>query len=444
MCAAIVWNSQLISRYAQGAMGCGNYPHVSQFHRGIAALDLLRALRASRRAGHGLALAVQLPMAHGNGADFQAESNGDISVYLDHLEREVDMLSCHLCAEQRIEQFHLSGGTPNAAGLTRLMRHLHKRFNFRAQPVGDYSVEIELPHADWTTMGLLRELGFNHVSIGVPDINPLTGEALQDFQSPQQTRSLIDAARALHFRSVNIDLGYGRAWQTVSSFTAKTAAIIELQPSRVLLFDYAHPPQRYRGLKRFVDTGFAAQNDKLAMHRHALEQLLGAGYCYIGLGQFALADDDLTIAQEDARLQHNWLGYSRQAHCDHLGLGVGAISQIGDLYLQNIADVQRYQTQLEMGQLAIFHGLRCSTDEQLCRALIEALLCDYQVDLRAIEARFTLVFRDYFAPVWPLLEQMACDGLLVLSRETLRVLPAGRLRVTAICKVLEHNSVLRG
>ncbi|MDO8696911.1 MAG: coproporphyrinogen III oxidase, partial [Pseudomonas sp.] len=180
-------------------------------------------------------------------------------------------------------------------------------------------------------------------------------------------------------------------------------------------------------------------HDKLAMHRHAVEQLLGAGYSYIGLGQFALADDELASAQEDARLQHNWQGYSRQAHCDQLGLGVAAISQIGDRYLQNIGDLQRYQEQLTMGQLAVFHGLRCSPDEQLRRVVIETLLCDFYLDLRGIEARFGLLFRDHFAPVWPQLEQMASDGLIELSATRLSVPPAGRLLVGAVCKLLEHG-----
>ncbi|MDO9320747.1 MAG: coproporphyrinogen III oxidase, partial [Pseudomonas sp.] len=105
----------------------------------------------------------------------------------------------------------------------------------------------------------------------------------------------------------------------------------------------------------------------------------------------------------------------------------------------NIGDVQRYQAQLAMGQLAVFHGLRCSPDEQLRRTVIETLLCDYQLDLRAIEARFGLLFRDYFAPVWPQLEQMVGDGLIELSTTSLSVPPAGRLLVGAVCKLLEQN-----
>jgi oxygen-independent coproporphyrinogen-3 oxidase len=260
-----------------------------------------------------------------------------------------------------------------------------------------------------------------------------------DFRDPRKTRWLIEAARALQFASVNIDLGYGRAWQSLASFSNKVAAILELQPNRILLFDYAQPPQRYRSAKRFSDRGFATVTDKLAMYRHAVEQLSAAGYCYIGLGQFVLEDDPLVGAREDGILRHDRLGYSCQPDADLLGLGMGAVSQIGSLQLQNRRDAASYQAQLEIGQLAVFHGHRSSAQEQLQRTLSEALLCDYHVDLQALEARFGGLFRSYFAARQPALEQMAEDGLLLLSPHALSIQPAGRLLVGAVCKVLEQG-----
>lgn len=426
MCAAIEWNSPLIKRYGHAALAGGSYPENTQFHRGIAALDLLRAMRSSRLAQRPLSLAVQLPMA------------GDPGVYLEHLALEIDMLGCHLGASPRVVQFHLAGCLPNAIELNRLMEHLQRRCNLKPCAGGDNSIDIDLPHSSWATMGLLREQGFNHVSIGVPDINLANGKTQVDFQSPRQTRSLIEAARTLGYRSVNIDLGYGRAWQTTSSFARKVAAIIELQPSRVRVFDYAHPPRRYRVLQRLVASGFAAQADKWIMRRHAVEQLLAAGYGYIGQGQFALADDDLAVAQENGQLHYNCQGFSRHA-CDHLGLGLAANSQIGELYVQNIGDVQHYQQQLAIGQLALFRGLRCNLEEQLLRAVSERLLCDFQLDFAALKARFGVDLRTHFAGSWPRLEQMDRDGLIVLTPHGLEVPAAGRLLVGAVCKTLEHG-----
>jgi oxygen-independent coproporphyrinogen-3 oxidase len=239
---------------------------------------------------------------------------------------------------------------------------------------------------------------------------------------------------------VNIDIGYGRAWQTRASFARKVAAIIELQPNRVTVFDYADPPQRYRPLGRFVASGLSEREDKLAMQRQCVEQLGLAGYRYIGMGLFALADDDLVIAQENASLQRNCQGFSRHAGCDHIGLGVAAVSQIDGLYVQNSRDLPGYQAQLDRGQLPSWRGFRWGPDDRLRGEVIERLICDFGLDIRRIEARFGLVFREYFTDAWPALERMQRDGLIDLDEASIAILPAGRLLVHAVCRLFDRYS----
>lgn len=426
MYADIQWDNQLIKRYGHAATACSSYSLVSQFQPGFAALDLLRVLRNRRQP---LQLAVSLPPTQCHALDR----------YLDCLEREMELLSCHISPGQSVRRLHLGCGVLSAEQLRRLLACIRKRFNVHASAFAEDSVEVSPTHADWVSMGVLHELGFRHVSIRVPDASAAAAGVVVDFRDAYKIRWLIEAARALRFTSVNVDLGYGRAWQSLASFRNKVAAIIELQPSRVLLFDYAHPPQHYQAIQRFGVRGFAAACDKQAMHQHAVERLLAAGYCYIGLGQFALEDDALVSACEGDRLRRNWLGYSREPCADVLGLGVGAISQIGTLQLQNRHDLGSYQAQLTNGQLAVFYGHQRSTREQLQWMLSEALLCDFHVDLQAFEARFGALFNDYFAARQPVLAQMAADGLLQLNARTLSILPAGRLLVGAVCKVLEQG-----
>jgi len=426
MYADIQWDSQLIKRYGHAAAACNSYSPVSQLQQGYAALDLLRGLRNGHRP---LQLAVSLPPAHST----------DMDRYLDCLAREIDLLSCHISPDQPIQRLHLGSGALHPEQLQRLLAYLHKRFNVNCAPFAQPSVEVCPVQTDWASMALLRELGFMQVSIRVPDAFPDPAGVVVDFRDAYKIRWLIDAARTLCFASVNVDLGYGRAWQSLASFRSKVAAIIELQPDRIMLFDYAHPPQHYHMTKRFSVRGFATACDKQAMHHHAVERLVAAGYCYIGLGQFALEDDPLVSACEGDRLRRNCLGYSCEPGADVLGLGVGAISQIGTLQLQNRRDVAQYQSQLTNGQLAVFHGRQRSPHEQLQCLLSEALLCDFHVDLNEWEARFGALFREYFALREPILAQMAAEGLLRLSSRTLSILPAGRLLVGAVCKVLEQG-----
>ncbi|MNE96616.1 Oxygen-independent coproporphyrinogen-III oxidase [compost metagenome] len=70
---------------------------------------------------------------------------------------------------------------------------------------------------------------------------------------------------------------------------------------------------------------------------------------------------------------------------------------------------------------------------------MERLACDLELDIRAIESRYGLIFRQYFAAAWQCLQQMSEDGLVELSERFISILPAGRLEVDAICQVFEQD-----
>ncbi|CRL52209.1 coproporphyrinogen III oxidase [Pseudomonas sp. P154a] len=431
-----------IARCDQGVLDPNCHADTQKFHEGIGSLDLLRALRVSRQKRRPLSLNVQLPsslkLSLCSPRDSANEHQG-IEPYLQHLEQEIDLVSCHLDAQQRVEQFHLGGGTLSTAHIERLMSHLRSRFNFLVHECGDYSVEVDLYQTDWATMGVLRDQGFNHVSIGVPDFDSDCERSVACYQNPAPIQSLIDAARTFGYRSINVDLGFGHAWQTPESFALKLATIIELEPDRLMVFDYSRPPRRYRPVSADTARALCSQDAKGAMRQICFEQLICAGYHYIGLGQFVRPDDDLAIAQERGRLRRSCEGFTRHGYCDHIGFGLGAISQIDDLYTQNSDGIDRYQQQLDRGQLPTCRGWRFEAGEQIRQMVMERLACDLELDIRAIERRYGLAFSRYFSSVWPLLEQLSRDGLIELSDRFISILPAGRPEVDAICNLFEKD-----
>lgn len=433
---------ELIDRCDQGVLDPNCPADTQKFHEGIGSLDLLRALRVSRQKRRPIALNVQLPSrlkpSFCSPRDISCE-HGGIEQYLQRLEQEIDLVGCHLSREQRVEQFHLGGATPTIVHLERLMGHLRGRFNFLEHECGDYSVDVDLHHTNWSTMGALRGQGFNHVSIGVPDIDTDCDRSGACYQNPAPIHSLIDAARTFGFRSINVDLGFGHAWQTPESFALKLATIIELEPDRLMVFDYTRPPHRYRPRLDDKVRALCSQDDKGAMRRICFEQLNVAGYHYIGMGQFVRPDDDLAIAQERGRLRRTCEGFTRHGYCDHIGFGLGAISQIDGLYTQNTDTIEHYQQQLDRGQLPTCRGWRFEAGDQIRHRVMEQLACDQELDIRAIERRYGLIFHQYFASVWPLLEQLRRDGLIELSDRFISILPAGRPEVDAICNLFERD-----
>ena len=440
------WDADLIRRYDQAGPRYTSYPTAVEFHDGIGPTELGQALRASRTARRPLSLYVHLPFC-ANICYYCAcnkvitKDRGRALPYLERLEREIELIAGQLDPSQPVEQLHFGGGTQTFLShgeLRRLMAHLRRHFQLLGHDAGDYGIEIDPREADWTSMGLLRELGFNRVSLGVQDLDPEVQRAINRMQSLEETRAIVEAARTLQFRSINIDLIYGLPRQTPDSFARTVDAIIALQPDRLSVFNYAHLPERFPSQRRIDEQQLPSAADKLRMLQRSIEQLTAAGYRYIGMDHFALPDDELACAQEDGSLQRNFQGYTTHGHCDLIGLGVSAISQVGDLYSQNQTDLQQYQECLDQGRLATRRGLLCTPDDRLRRAVIQQLICQFSLEFASIEAPFNIDFRAYFAELWPALEQMARDGLLELSREGMRILPPGRLLVRSVCMLFDR------
>lgn len=446
MLNSIRWDADLIRRYDQAGPRYTSYPTAVQFNGGIGSFELLHALRSSRHASRPLSLYVHLPFCanicyYCRCNKVITKDHGRVLPYLERLEKEIELVARHLGPDQVVEQLHFGGGTPTFLShdeLRRLMAHLRRHFNLQDDDHGDFSIEIDPREADWSTMGLLRELGFNRISVGVQDLDPEVQRAVNRMQTLEQTSTLIEAARTLQFHSVNIDLIYGLPLQTPERFAKTVETVIALQPDRLSLFNYAHLPERFVPQRRINAADLPSHADKLAMLQRSIEQLTDAGYRYIGMDHFALPDDDLAMAQEDGTLQRNFQGYTTHGHCDLIGLGVSAISQVGDLYSQNSSDITVYQHTLDQDQLPTTRGLRCSEDDRIRRMVIQKLICDYELSFASIEQTFSIDFKSYFRAVWPQLEQMAADGLVELSEHHLIVQPAGRLLVRAICMLFDH------
>ncbi len=129
MLDAIHWDTDLLRRYAQTGPRYVSYPSVEHFHSGIGSFELLHALRESRKARRPLSLYVHLPFCanscyHCSRNRLVSKDRGRTSSYLQHLEKEIELLSCHLDPKQRVEQLHVGGGTPtflNHGELRRLL-----------------------------------------------------------------------------------------------------------------------------------------------------------------------------------------------------------------------------------------------------------------------------------------------------------------------------------
>src|SRR4030095_12946042 len=153
--------------------------------------------------------------------------------------------------------------------------------------------------------------------------------AVHRIQPESQVRALLDAARALGFVSTNVDLIYGLPRQTPESFARTLAQVRALRPDRIALYAYAHLPQRFKAQRRIASADLPTGEQRLAMLAAAIAGVADAGYDYVGRDHFALPGDALAVAKRTGRLHRNFQGYSTQADCDLVALGVSAIGKVG-------------------------------------------------------------------------------------------------------------------
>ena len=358
--------------------------------------------------------------------------------YLRYLSKEVDLHVQHIGAGQSVSQLHLGGGTPTFFSddeLSELMAMLRRNFNL--VPGGEYSIEVDPRTVTAERLAHLARLGFNRLSFGVQDFDPIVQKAVHRVQPAEQVFALVEAARGIGFESINVDLIYGLPKQTPESFDRTLAQVAELRPDRIALYAYAHLPERFKPQRRIIAIDLPGAPNKVAMLARSLAAFEQAGYVYVGMDHFALPNDALAVAKRQGRLHRNFQGYSTQPDCDLIGLGVSAIGKVGATYSQNAKSLEEYQYLLDHGHLPVARGLAVSRDDLLRRCVIMALMCQGEVMFESAELAHLIDFRSYFASELETLRGMQDQGLVELSDTGIQVTPMGWFFVRGVAMVFD-------
>jgi oxygen-independent coproporphyrinogen III oxidase len=358
--------------------------------------------------------------------------------YVRYLIRELGMHAALLGEGQRVEQLHWGGGTPTFLSDDQ-MRELMAatRRHFRLVDNGEYSIEIDPRKVSDDTIALLGELGFNRISIGVQDFDPAVQKAVNRIQSEDETLRVIRAARANGFKSVSIDLIYGLPRQTLDGIKATLDKVIAADPDRLSIYNYAHLPAIFKPQRRIHEEDLPSAQTKLDILKLATSTLTEAGYVYIGMDHFAKPDDELAVAQRQGRLHRNFQGYSTHADCDLVAIGVSSIGKIGPTYSQNYRDLENYYDALDRNELPIMRGLELNADDLVRRAIIQALMCHFEISKESFNIAYLIDFDRYFATELAELREYEREGLLELSPQWIGVTPKGRLLIRNICMVFD-------
>ena len=442
---SLVFDLELINRYDKSGPRYTSYPTAVQFHEGFGESEYRRIAGATNDAGRPLSLYFHIPFCdtvcfYCACSKIATKDRSKAQPYLDRVYKELAMQSELFDSSRMVDQLHWGGGTPTFISpeqMRELMAQTRKYFNLRDDDSGEYSIEIDPREVTSDSIKLLRELGFNRMSLGVQDFDPQVQKAVNRIQSEAETMAVLDQARQAGFKSTSIDLIYGLPFQTVGSFSKTLDRILAVDPDRLSVFNYAHLPEMFPPQRRIKEDQLPSSQQKLEILQMTNERLQQAGYVYIGMDHFAKPGDELAEAQRQGQLYRNFQGYSTHADCDLIGLGVTSIGKVGSSYSQNRRTMDEYCAAIDADHLPLFRGVELDVDDRLRRDIITELMCNFKLDKQAVATKYSINFDDYFAVERGVLEQLAKDGLITFDETAIRVQPAGRFLIRNLCMVFD-------
>jgi oxygen-independent coproporphyrinogen-3 oxidase len=379
----------IVRRHAAPVPRYTSYPTAPHFSPRIGEVHYVSWL-AELAAGSRISLYVHIPFCHTLcwycGCNTRATQRyAPVAGYLPSLLTEIANVAALVPTEHAVTHIHWGGGSPNIlspADIRLLADEVRARFNVAQE--AEFAVEIDPRRLAAAQVEAFAQAGMTRVSIGVQDFDRSVQAAIGRLQSPADTRAAIAAFRGRGIRSVNIDLVYGLAHQTLESLDRTLGRVLELEPDRVAAFGYAHIPERLKHQRLIDEDALPNDVERYAQSRRISERLQEQGYVRIGLDHFAKPGDALA----QGPVHRNFQGYTTDDADALIGLGASAISRLPEGYAQNAAAVPDYLRRIRAFGLATAKGFVLGPEDRVRAHVIERLMCDLAFSAADLRRRF--------------------------------------------------------
>lgn len=229
---------------------------------------------------------------------------------------------------------YLGGGTPSeleTADLARLLRAVRRR------PGAEVTVEANPEGVTDAWAAAVVEAGATRVSLGVQSLDPVVLEGLGRRHDPAAVARAVAALAKAGISSFSVDLIYGGAGETDSSWLATLEGVLALEPAPSHVSAYALTVEA--GTPLWRDPGRHPDDDvQAARYELADEVLAAAGYEWYELSNWARHGEECL---------HN-LNYWAQG--DYLAIGAAAHGHRGGKRWWNLRTPERYAKAVSDGR----------------------------------------------------------------------------------------------
>jgi oxygen-independent coproporphyrinogen-3 oxidase len=256
-----------------------------------------------------------------------------VDALLAELELERDFLA------EPLETVFLGGGTPTFTE-PGVLRRLLAALPAAAEVTVEANPETVTP----ALARLLREAGVTRVSLGAQSFQPDLLRVLERRAGPDDVRRAFYHFRDVNFDNISLDLLHGIPGQSSASLERDIGEAFALAPEHLSYYELEAKP----GTRFTHAHGMELARQAEAMEGYyelVIERLTAAGYRWYETANFCLGPEH--AEGRDLRARHN-LAYWRGR--DYLGLGIGAVSTIGDRRRRNTPRLNAYVSALDRGE----------------------------------------------------------------------------------------------
>ncbi len=337
---------------------------------------------------------------------------------MDLTERYVQAINTQLCFCAEEYRGHLrpltsiffGGGTPTLLSpkiLSRLLAQCLERFPCADQ--AEISIEVNPATVDANSLYVLRQAGFNRLSIGVQSLQDAELRQLGRPHTVADAVETVRLARTAGFENINLDLMFGLPGQDLQSWKRTLEHALALQPTHLSIYELTiEADTPFAFLEERGKLTLPAEDTVLLMLKETQQRLMQAG-----LQRYEISN----YAQPGYQCRHN-INYWQNG--EYLGVGAGAVAFLNKTRFSAVAHVEQFCELLESGQEVWQEKEKLDQEASFRETVIMGLRMTAGVSLAELIERFGINAEIYYSET---LHRLIRQGMLHIVQ--------GRLQLTA-------------
>lgn len=320
-----------------------------------------------------------------------------------------------------LETVYFGGGTPTLLPADYLLGILSAvRGSFGLADEAEVTLEANPGTVDEGKLTLIRNGGFNRISIGVQSFDDEFLEKIGRAHSRRQAMDAYQAARRAGFGNIGIDLIFALPGQTLDHWRSTLDEAIGLIPEHVSLYELTiEEGTRFAAMCAEGKLDLPDEDTQFEMYETAISKLTMAGFEHYEVSNFA---------RPGYRSRHNQVYWRNEPY---YGFGAGATSYVDGERARRVANPGSYIAAACSESDGIEFSERLTGRAVLAETIIQGLRMTEGIDVSAVDVAYCTDLAQEFAGE---ISRLTARGLLEEAGGHFRVTHQGLLLLNDVSR----------